>query len=258
MYKNILILLPLVLAAIQVQAKSVTTKSYQQKPLEYIANDATKNEYSRSFFNRNQWGLSEKEWERYEKLMKGVRGSISPASISPIEVLGTHARNENERMRYAKIWAKIMYEDTDRILAFQRSYNKAFDQLYGHIPIIDDEKLNLAQNQTNNIQINDRILLFIKLEACDTCNAAARELLLITESKDVQFDIYFLDANNKSNDVKIREWARKNVYDKSRLKAGKITLNHDNGKLFRLTKNPISPVPMMFKTNDKETTQIFI
>ncbi|MEW8057076.1 MAG: TIGR03759 family integrating conjugative element protein, partial [Candidatus Thiodiazotropha sp.] len=48
------------------------------------------------------WGLSETEWRRYKQLMQGIRGSISPATISPIEVLGIHARDDAERQRYAE------------------------------------------------------------------------------------------------------------------------------------------------------------
>ena len=40
-----------------------------------------------------QWGLSHEDWQRYRSLMQGVRGSISPSTLSPIEVLGIHARN---------------------------------------------------------------------------------------------------------------------------------------------------------------------
>ena len=51
------------------------------------------------------WGLSETEWRRYKQLMQGIRGSISPSTISPIEVLGIHARDDAERQRYAEVWA---------------------------------------------------------------------------------------------------------------------------------------------------------
>ncbi|MCB1873626.1 MAG: TIGR03759 family integrating conjugative element protein, partial [Gammaproteobacteria bacterium] len=34
------------------------------------------------------WSLSATEWRRYRQLMQGIRGSISPPTISPIEVLG--------------------------------------------------------------------------------------------------------------------------------------------------------------------------
>ena len=54
------------------------------------------------------WGLSETEWRRYRSLMDGIRGSISPPTISPIEVLGIHARDAAERLRYAEAWARMM------------------------------------------------------------------------------------------------------------------------------------------------------
>lgn len=76
------------------------------------------------------WGLSSVEWQRYESLMTGIRGSISPTSISPIEVLGIHARDDNERRTYAERWAQLMREDVDRILAFQRAYDEAGRRLY--------------------------------------------------------------------------------------------------------------------------------
>ena len=39
-------------------------------------------------FAREQWNLGEAEWTRYQTLMRGIRGSVSPTSLSPIEVLG--------------------------------------------------------------------------------------------------------------------------------------------------------------------------
>lgn len=59
-------------------------------------------------FDRNQWQLRENEWQRYLFLMQGIRGSISPKSLSPLEVLGIHAETDQERKQYAKRWAKLM------------------------------------------------------------------------------------------------------------------------------------------------------
>ena len=83
------------------------------------------------------WDLSEEEWHRYKQLMQGIRGSISPATISPIEVLGIHARDEAERQQYAEAWAQAMREDVRRILVFQRAYNAAAKRLYPNDPVIE-------------------------------------------------------------------------------------------------------------------------
>ena len=53
----------------------------------------------------NAWDLSEIEWRRYQSLMLGIRGSVSATHLSPIEVLGIHARYSAERQRYAEPWA---------------------------------------------------------------------------------------------------------------------------------------------------------
>ena len=45
------------------------------------------------------WGLSDVEWQRYRSLLQGIRGSVSPATLSPLEVLGIHARDDSERTR---------------------------------------------------------------------------------------------------------------------------------------------------------------
>ncbi|MCP4289065.1 MAG: TIGR03759 family integrating conjugative element protein, partial [Gammaproteobacteria bacterium] len=78
----------------------------------------TENNFSKTDLDRARvWDLSEAEWRRYQQLMQGIRGSISPSTISPIEVLGIHARDEAERQQYAEAWARAMREDVDRILA---------------------------------------------------------------------------------------------------------------------------------------------
>jgi hypothetical protein len=88
-------------------------------------------------FAREQWNLSEAEWTRYQTLMRGLRGSISPATLSPIEVLGIHAQTEPERKGYARRWAKLMHEDATRVLAFQAAYSEASREINPGGQIID-------------------------------------------------------------------------------------------------------------------------
>ena len=83
------------------------------------------------------WGLSEIEWQRYRSLLQGIRGSVSPATLSPLEVLGIHARDDAERTRYAEQWAIAMRDDAERILAFQRAYDEANRRLFPDTPLID-------------------------------------------------------------------------------------------------------------------------
>jgi integrating conjugative element protein (TIGR03759 family) len=106
------------------------------------------------------WGLAETEWRRYQSLMQGIRGSVSPETISPVEVLGIHARDEAERRRYAELWAQAMWEDAERILAFQRAYVEAGRRLYPGVPLIDPGRLPKKDEQSTGLEPQDRVLFF--------------------------------------------------------------------------------------------------
>jgi len=83
------------------------------------------------------WGLSVDEIHRYQSLMRGYRGSVSVPNISPIEVLGIHARDEAERRRYAELLARIMVADAERVLAFERERVAAMNRLFPTLKVMD-------------------------------------------------------------------------------------------------------------------------
>ena len=64
------------------------------------------------------WSLSIPEVQRAKALMQGPRGAFSSPQLSPIEALGIHARNDAERLRYARLFAKVSLDDTQRVLAW--------------------------------------------------------------------------------------------------------------------------------------------
>ena len=178
------------------------------------------------------WDLSETEWQRYKQLMQGVRGSISPSTISPIEVLGIHARDEAERQRYAEAWARAMYEDVGRILAFQRSYDAAGKRLYPNHLLIDVDKLPRKVGETSPLQSTDRLLFFARPE-CPACDLLMGKLLKrIDEVSGI--DIYLTDID-PGDDAAVRAWASKYQIDPEWVRSRRITLNHNAGALDKLT-----------------------
>lgn len=122
------------------------------------------------------WQISESEWRRYQSLMEGIRGSISPANLLPIEVLGIHARDEPERRRYAERWAQIMRDDAERILAFQHAYDAAWKRLFPAESLIDRAQLPAASTTDVELQSDDRVLFFTRPD-CAVCDALLRRLL---------------------------------------------------------------------------------
>lgn len=181
---------------------------------------------------RRIWQLSEVEWLRYKQLMQGIRGSISPATISPIEVLGIHARDDTERRRYAEVWVQAMREDANRILAFQHTYDTVGRHLYPNDPLIDIDRLPEKKQKRSLFQTSDRLLFFTRPD-CSVCSRFLDKLLVWIDDID-GIDIYLSDIAPGDDDV-VRAWASIHQVDPDWVRSRQVTLNYDRGGLVRLS-----------------------
>ncbi|MGR9052273.1 MAG: TIGR03759 family integrating conjugative element protein [Gammaproteobacteria bacterium] len=239
----VLLIFPFVL-----EAGELSTRSSQQHDTEFRYTEQDE-------VRRNQWSLTKEEWVRYKTLMQGVRGSISPSNVSPIEVLGTHARTEEERRKYAEIWARIQHEDAERVIAFMQAYAKAYTKLYpGDTQIL--KGMSQGHRETVAIDSDARLLVFIKSEKCPACIRVVSKLLSDTTLGESQIDIYFIDTQPSVDDDKIRQWAVDHAVDRDKLIGGKITLNHDDGNLYRITQDVAASVPLVFKLDANAITRL--
>src|SRR5699024_2648365 len=93
-----------------------------------------------------QWHLSVDEWQRYKKLKQGFDGYLSD-HLDPITLLGINARSTEERQRYARDLARLMHDYTERVLAFQKAYDKAFKSLYPNEHPVNTQSLGGALSQ---------------------------------------------------------------------------------------------------------------
>lgn len=179
--------------------------------------------------HRQQWGLSEAQWQRYAALMQGIRGSLSPATLSPIEVLGIHAQDDAERRRYAERWAEMLYEDTERILAFQREYQAAWRRLYPNLRLFSNLP---ARTGTQALHPSERLLFFTRPD-CPRCSVILKQLLSLLQNQRVAgLDIYVLGIED--DDQAVRDWATAQGIEQALVHSRTVTLNHDNGTLARL------------------------
>jgi len=192
------------------------------------ANTLSPTELARS----RAWGLTETEWQRYKQLMQGIRSSISPSTISPIEVLGIHARDSEERRRYAEQWAQSMHEDVNRILAFQHAYDEAGKRLYPNQQLIDIARLPVQSKKTNSIQVDDRVLFFTRPN-CPACDVLLERLLKRID-RIGGIDIY-LTGTQLGDDQAIRDWAGDHMIKPEWVRTRRTTLNHEAGALEKLT-----------------------
>lgn len=178
-----------------------------------------------------RWGVSSTEWRRYQSLMEGIRGRISPSTISPIEVLGIHARDASERRRYAERWAIMMREDAGRILAFQHAYDAAMRRLFPGEPLIDVAQIPRRLKEPALLP-SDRILFFAGRD-CGACDAALERLLSRLDTV-AGIDIYLAVEEEDA----VRTWAVTRGIEPDWVQRRKITLNLEAGTLATLVDGP--------------------
>jgi integrating conjugative element protein (TIGR03759 family) len=247
-----LLLLSIVLAvATPVYATDITnTQLDRTGPVDSTIDGNTLSASDRA--RAQQWDLSEVEWRRYQQLMRGIRGSISPSTISPIEVLGIHARDDAERRRYAETWARIMYEDAGRILAFQQAYDAAVKSLYPNQPLIDVSLLPGKSEETTELQSTDRLLFFTRPD-CPACDLILSKLLKRIDEV-AGLDIYLSEVLQGDDSV-VRDWASSHRIDPTWVHSRRITLNHDGGALDKLTEGR-GEVPTLFRRRGETLSPI--
>jgi len=185
---------------------------------------------------REAWGLSIEEWQRFETLMQGQRGLWSP-DLDPILVLGIHARSDEERWRYAELAVEQERARVAGELAFQRAYDEAWRRLYPDELMIDTAALARSGPQalataaaTGNPR---RILLFTRVQDCPACDALLPSVLARSSTLAVGLDIFLLDTG-PGDDAAVRAWAGERGIPLERVRARQITLNHDQGTAARL------------------------
>lgn len=195
-----------------------------------------------------RWGLSPVEWQRYGSLMTGIRGSVSPPTLSPIEVLGIHARTEVERRQYAEQWARLMHDDVERVLAFQRAYDEALRRLFGDEPLIS--AIGSADHPQGALGKADRLLLFVMAD-CETCDGVVKDVLRL-QPRVAGIDLYLAGLNPEAP-AAAQAWAKRHEISVALVKRGEITLNFEGGTLAQLGQS-LATLPLVMRRRENEVT----
>lgn len=177
-----------------------------------------------------EWGLTAKEYERYQEVMQGPRGVYSPG-LDPLTALGVEARSESERRRFAELQVQAERQRVERELAYQRAYDEAYQRLYPGIKAIEISSSPTAQPGSSTsgpvLAGSGRTALFVQ-DDCPPCIDQVKRL----QAAQTPFDLYFVGSQN--DDERIRRWAILAGVDPSNVKSRLITLNHDQGRWIRL------------------------
>lgn len=104
---------------------------------------------------QQMWGLSADEMQRAQVLSLGPRASFSVEKISPLEILGIHARSDAERRQYAERLARLFYADVERSIAWDREMQAAMARLYPNAPMISYEGLPKVRSSVGAADMNN-------------------------------------------------------------------------------------------------------
>ncbi|HBO3354302.1 TPA: TIGR03759 family integrating conjugative element protein [Pseudomonas aeruginosa] len=172
-----------------------------------------------------EWGLSVDEWVRYRDLMQGPLGIHSP-NLDPLTALGIEARSDEERRRYAELQVQAEAHRVEKLLAYQRAYDEAWQRLHPDMPRVILPAAAPAFSPVATAT-SDRPLLFVRSD-CAPCDRIAQQL----QEAGTDFDIYVVDSH--ADDNRIRAWAQRIGIDPAKVRSHHITLNHDAGLWFSL------------------------
>ena len=168
------------------------------------------------------WGLNGEEWTRYRRIMQGPLGIHSP-NLDPLTALGIEARSEEERRRYAELQVRVEARRVEKMLAYQRAYDAAWQRLHPGLPRVDLTGAGSGRGARGS----GRLAVFVKAE-CPACDQRVRQMQAAGQA----FDLYMVGS--RQDDARIRRWATQAGIDPARVRARTITLNHDAGRWLSL------------------------
>jgi integrating conjugative element protein (TIGR03759 family) len=159
--------------------------------------------------------------------MDGPLGIYSP-NLDPLSALGIEARTDEERRRYAELQVQVEARRVEKLLAYQRAYDEAWQRLNPGMQRVNlpDDKPG-AGTSSSPLRGSGRMAVFVK-DGCAACGQLVQRL----QSSGAEFDLYMVGS--RQDDARIRDWAKRAQIDPARVRAGSITLNHDGGRWLSL------------------------
>jgi integrating conjugative element protein (TIGR03759 family) len=173
-------------------------------------------------YQARDWGLRTEEWTRYRQLMQGPLGVQSP-NLDPLTALGIEARTDAERQRYAELQVRTEARRVEKLLAYQRAYDAAWQHLRP-----GQQRVNLPIASVSDLPAEaGRLAVFVKAD-CAPCLQRVRQL----QASGIGFDLYLVGS--RQDDARIRQWAIEAGIEPAKVRARAITLNHDAGRWLSL------------------------
>lgn len=181
---------------------------------------------------RELWGLSEEEWDRYQKISTLSPWSVWEHKATPLSLLAFYSNNQDERRRYARRQAELDQWREAAVILWEQLYDQERS-------VVNKEFKASLRDQAEHKSItslssNDQVLLFIDLDQCEeACKAQSSQIF----SSSATAHLYFMGKPDKQ---KIFQWASQMEIPVERVKQKNITLNTEKGEARRYGVNPDS------------------
>jgi integrating conjugative element protein (TIGR03759 family) len=216
---------PQIALAVALLMMSPLSTMAQQAPIAQSRVVQSQIEQSQDERLARDWGLRADEWARYQQLMQGPLGIYSP-NLDPLSALGMEARSDEERRRYAELQVQAESQRIEKLLAYQRAYDEAWQRLQPGVQRVHLPDAVTASRSAANTG-SERTAVFVR-DNCAPCEQTVQRL----QTAGSAFDIYVVGS--RGDDARIRDWARRSKVDAAKVLARTITLNHDAGRWLSL------------------------
>lgn len=197
----------------------------------------------------SEWHLSESEWIQYLQLMNGKAGQYY-AHLTPPEVLGMMANNDQDLHHFAKIYAQLEHEKIENELKFDRAFHDEAMKLYPNEPVIksfDVSRYSPSANKSEQHHVfssGDHLALFVDLKSQSTFSQLPQLIEKLKSTQGTTLDIYLINARENQD---IQRWARDNQIPIDYVLTKRITLNHGENKTPKLSQNNNYPYVLLVR-----------
>ncbi|KZN63372.1 hypothetical protein [Pseudoalteromonas luteoviolacea] len=158
------------------------------------------------------WGISQDEYDRYLYLKNNTpRGYFTPNS-NPIYYLGIEARSEAERNKYARLIAKMEYENFEKVQEFSKLIQKHQSELYASEGVIDpnflkEAALKASLSAKKNSSVGFKSYIYVDTECVLKCKEIIdAEIFKLVKGRTKQIHIIFPDSVTAES---LNIWANK-------------------------------------------------
>lgn len=161
------------------------------------------------------FGITKEEYTRAKTYQSLALEMDKNNTLSTLEILGVYAETKAEKRKYARKFAKLFHQYTDKVLSFQKLVMQENKRLTG-----DQSMFDYTRVQKEKLQ-SKRISKIIDINDCDDlCKADVKKLIEVAFIFPV--DLYFKNTTN----LEIQRWASELAIKSDEVDQGFITLNH--------------------------------